>query len=144
MKMRAKIRSVIALLLSVVVVMSSLLPGVSAAAPVATPTDAEQSGTVVFVPESETHSSYKPEAMGAYGVVYEIYDSDDRKAGEFALSYDGKAYVDADGENYVYSQEEKSLAKKEKVLELTEGKYTLKQSDKLYRSQDTVADAGSV
>lgn len=144
MKMRAKIRSVIALLLSVVVVMSSLLPGVSAAAPVATPTDAEQSGTVVFVPESETHSSYKPEAMGAYGVVYEIYDSDDRKAGEFALSYDGKAYVDADGEDYVYSQEEKSLAKKEKVLELTEGKYTLKQSDKLYRSQDTVADAGSV
>ena len=107
--MRAKIRSVIALLLSVVVVMSSLLPGVSAAAPVATPTDAEQSGTVVFVPESVTHSDYKPEAMGAYGVVYEIYDSDDRKAGEFALSYDGKAYVDADGEDYVYSQEEKSF-----------------------------------
>lgn len=140
--MKTKLRSVIAMLLSLVVVISGAFPVVYASSDVATPSDAAMAGTVVFIPENENSKAYEPEGAGAYGVVYELYDSHEIKAGEFVLSFNGKAYEGTDGKSVVYGPEETLSGKREKVLELKAGRYTLVQSSKLYGT-DVAVEAGS-
>lgn len=104
----------------------------------ATPTDS--AGEVFFVPEGTDGSTYNP-YEGAAGVVYDIYDSQGKKSAEFVLSYDGKAYADSDGNEVVYSTKEavKKSGSKEKTVKLHTGTYSVKQSEKLYKSEKTVA-----
>lgn len=138
MRIKNKMKKLLAILL-VAVMMFNVIP---ASAEVATPTDS--AGEVMFEPEGSDGGDYKPQA-GAAGVVYDVYDSEGEQIGEFVLSYDGRAYVDSEGEPVVYDNvNDIKGGRTEKMIKLAAGTYSLKQREKLYKSDVTVETGSKI
>lgn len=138
MRIKKKMKKLFAMLLAATM-MFNVIP---ANAEIATPSDG--AGEVVLETEGE-NGRYVP-CAGAAGVVYELYDSQGVSAGKFVLSYDGRAYVDGDGETVVYknSVEIEKSDRKEKKIKLSAGTYSVRQDEMLYKTDETVESGSEI
>lgn len=124
-------KRLVAFFVSVVLVLSSMPITIKAkASDLATPSDAEGANTFKFILVDENEDEIIPdEWQNIAGIQYGLYSKKDTSTEytleTFALSYDGRVYVDEDGNNVVAKSKKQIKKKKltEKEFSYPEGTY---------------------